>query len=188
MKRRFPFIYLSLVVMSAVIMLQSYFLYAYAMETKQEKQLVLKEQPVASVNAPSFDPYMQIRHIEEQMNRSFADFHSMFASEKFFQEAFKDMSLSPLSDIQENDKSYVVSLNIPGAKEQELNIKGEGNRLHVMAVIEKSSDNNDTKYVRRERYYQRFERVLVLPDDADLSAMKSEYKDGVLNIVVPKKS
>ena len=144
--------------------------------------------PVKSVVHSSADPYVQMKLMQEQMQKSFAHFNSMFADDPFFKNAFSEMGISPMSDIKEDKNSYIVELNIPGAQEKKLDIKTEGNILHVKAVVEKSSENKDETYVQRERYWQKFERVFTLPSDADLAAIKSDYKDGVLKIIVPKKS
>ena len=80
-----------------------------------------------------------------------------------------------------------MEINIPGVEEQKLQIDTKGNMLHVAAVVQKDVENKDKNYMHKERYWQKFERAFRLPDDADLSAMKSDYKDGVLKIVVPKK-
>jgi len=190
------FLYIVLALLSLVVLGQSYFLYdlkaSQGNEPTQKIETTVAKNPVKdeffrNFNATSSDPFEQIQRMQEQMQQSFGHFNSMFADDPFFKEAFNNMSTSPLSDIQESDKSFIVKLNIPGAKENEIKIIGEGNTLTVLATSEEVKDKDNGNYMHKERFTRHFERSFLLPKNADLSAKSSEYKDGVLKITIPKK-
>lgn len=190
MQKKFSFIYAFLAIMVTVILVQSYYLYKLGQDIQESAKstpstLALKsEKAIGGLGA---DPFAQIKIMQEEMLKSFSNFNSMFANDPFFQNAFKDMQVLPMSDIIQTNESYIVKLNIPGAKKQKLNISAEGNTLHVQAEVEKTENKNEENYMQKERYWQKFERKFTLPDDADLEEMTSDYKDGVLKIVIPKK-
>jgi len=183
-------IYASLAVMAAVILFQSYFLYKLGQDiqgsTRDEtNSFVLR--PTTAKGVSNSDPFVQMKVMQEDMLKSFSSFNSMFANDPFFQDAFKDMQVSPKSDIIETKENYIVELNIPGAEKQKLDIRTKGTMLHIQAVVEKHRDKKETNYMHKERYWQKFERTFTLPDDANLDALSNDYKDGVLKIMIPKK-
>ena len=189
-------LYIILALLSVVVLVQSYFLYDLktGLESKPTQKIEhvvakipQKDDFVKNFNATNSDPFEQMQRMQEQMQKSFGEFNSIFADDPFFQEALNNMSTSPLSDIKETDKSYIVKLNIPGANENEIKIIGEGEKLTVLATSEGEKENKEGSYVHKERFARHFERSFNLPANADLSAKSSSYKDGVLRITIPKK-
>ncbi len=189
MKRgSFKLIYALLSLLIVVVAAQSYFIYDL---TKTDQPKVKRELVVddffkhSQVNG--VDPFKEIKKIQEEMQKSFGHFNSVFSNDPFFRNVYKNLSISPLSDIKEDKKSYIIELNIPGADKGQIDIKSEGNTLKIYAKSTEGTDTNDTNYVHRERFTQVFQRSFVLPDDAELDKMKNSYKDGILKIIIPKK-
>jgi len=191
MEKKFNLIYALLSLLVVVVIAQSYMLYGYTKksnEATQQKQVQLNTLPTHSLRASNSDPFEQMRIMQQQMQNSFGHINSLFADDPFFKEAFMGVGISPLSDITEDKSTYRVAIDIPGAKEQKIDIKTEGNNLIVKASAEKKVDTNDTNYIHMERYSQKFERNFSLPNDADLNALTHKYENGVLEITIPKKS
>jgi HSP20 family protein len=192
---KFRLFYGLFALLSIVVMGQSYVIYAMKQDQPAQAQNLTQKTAPKSVtndffnhfNAQSADPFLQMRKMQEEMQKSFGNFNSMFADDPFFKEAFGQMSSSPLSDIKEDKENFIVELNIPGSKESEIKIIGEGNTLTVLANSEVVIDKKEENYIHKERYTQHFERRFILPDNADITHKTSEYKDGVLKITVPKK-
>lgn len=96
-------------------------------------------------------------------------------------------TFNPCFDITENDESFVFKADLPGVKKEELEITTTGNRLQISGKRDTEHETkNDTVYTY-ERQYGSFARSFTLPDGADVDHAKSELKDGVLNLVIPKK-
>lgn len=194
---KFKLFYALLSLLLVVVAAQSYFIYDLKQGLDSKKDL--KEPENIVVTQTVYDdffndfhhngtnPFEQMRLIQEQMQKSFGHFNSMFFNDPFFKEAYEKMSALPLSDIKEDKDNYTIELNIPGVKKQEIEITSEDNYLKVHAYSVKSSDVNDTNYIHKERYTQRFERVFVLPEDADMKNLEDSYDNGILKIVIPKK-
>jgi len=189
MKRdNFKLIYTLLSLLLVVVLAQSYFIYGLTKTdgvTKEQK--VHKDDFFNHPYVKSSDPFEEIKKIQEEMQKSFGHFNSTFSNDPFFEDVYKKLSISPLSDIKGDKNGYTIELNIPGADKQKIDIKTQGNTLSVHAKSTKSTDTNDTNYIHRERYTQVFQRSFTLPEDADLDKIKSGYKNGILKITIPKK-
>jgi HSP20 family protein len=92
-------------------------------------------------------------------------------------------------DVAETDDAVKISADLPGLTEKDidvsvaegvLTIKGEGK-------TETETDEKDKHYHRVERSYGAFERAMSLPNDVDESKIAADFKNGVLEITLPKK-
>jgi len=93
----------------------------------------------------------------------------------------------PSFDVTENNDGFVFKADLPGVNKDELEITTTGNRLQISGKREISHETkNDTVYTF-ERRSGSFKRSFTLPEGADLGHAKSELKDGVLTLIVPKK-
>ncbi len=190
-------LYLLMAVLIVVAVVQSYVIYdmKHVLESKHTTVAPPHIQPMTtspfqgSGASPmsGVDPFAQMKKMQEEMQKHFGTFNSMFSNDPFFQEVFDKMSVSPLADFKEDRSSYVIELDIPGAKEQNIEIKSENNVVKVYANSNRSQDVNGTNYIHKERYIQQFERSFVLPNDADTAKMHNRYENGILTITIPKK-
>jgi HSP20 family protein len=100
--------------------------------------------------------------------------------------AFDRMEWSPSFDVTETKDGYVFRADVPGVKPEELEIKATGNRLQISGKRDSEHEaKTDTLYTY-ERQHGSFTRSFTLPDGADLDHARSELKDGVLTLVIPK--
>jgi HSP20 family protein len=96
------------------------------------------------------------------------------------------MEWSPSFDITESKDSYTFKVDVPGVKKEDLEISAIGNRIQISGKREAAEETRiDTLYTY-ERQFGSFCRSFTLPDGADLDHARSELKDGVLTLVVPK--
>lgn len=93
---------------------------------------------------------------------------------------------SPEMDVMETDKTFEISVSIPGIKKKDVNIEIENNVLSISGEKKQKREENNNRYRRVESRYGRFYRLLPLPDNIDSEKIDAEYKDGLLNITVPK--
>ena len=93
---------------------------------------------------------------------------------------------SPSFDVTENKDSYLFKADVPGVNKDDIEITTSGNRIQIAGKRESSfEEKTDTVYTY-ERQYGSFCRSFTLPDGADVEHAKSELKDGVLTLVIPK--
>ena len=88
-------------------------------------------------------------------------------------------------DIYEKDNKYHIEMDIPGFSKEDIKINLDNNYLTISAEKKVNTEDKDKKYIRRERSYSKFERSFYL-NNADEEKIDAEYKNGILNIIVPK--
>ncbi len=94
---------------------------------------------------------------------------------------------SPDFDICESHDKYVFKADLPGIREQDLEVTVTGNRLTVAGKREMDETKADERYYARERLYGSFTRSFTLPEGIDVDNIRTELREGVLSIEVPKK-
>lgn len=92
----------------------------------------------------------------------------------------------PRFDVRETKESFVLEADLPGVKEEDLEVTLLGRRLTVRGKRERSKEEGETYYTC-ERDYGHFTRSFTLPEGIDADNVKAELKDGVLRIWVGKK-
>lgn len=96
---------------------------------------------------------------------------------------------APAINVKESDKAYTVELAAPGMKKEDFNvhIDDEGN---LVVKLESKQDHKEedknTRYLRREFSYTKFEQTLILPDDVKKDAISAKVENGVLTVELPK--
>ena len=96
---------------------------------------------------------------------------------------------APAINVKESDKAYTVELAAPGMKKEDFNvhINDEGNLIIKMeSKNEKKEEDKNTRYLRREFSYSKFEQTLILPDDVKKEEISAKVENGVLTIELPK--
>ncbi len=98
-------------------------------------------------------------------------------------------STLPAVNIKETADDFQVEVAVPGKKKEDFNIELDQNVLTISS--EQKSENeetsNDGRYTRKEFNYTSFKRAFTLPDSVQQDKIEAEYKEGVLNIKVPKR-
>ena len=94
----------------------------------------------------------------------------------------------PDFEVKENKDGYIFKADLPGVKENDLDISLTGNRLVVSGKREFEKEEENETYFARERSYGTFTRTFTLPEGADVDHAKADLKNGVLTLVVPKKA
>ena len=92
-------------------------------------------------------------------------------------------------NVKESDKAYTVELAAPGMKKEDFNvhINDEGNLVVKMEnKQEKKEEDKNTRYLRREFSYSKFEQTLILPDDVKREDISARVDNGVLTVDLPK--
>ena len=95
----------------------------------------------------------------------------------------------PAVNIKEGDNEYNIEVAAPGMEKDDFKLHLDNNILTISSEKEqRQEDKNDKgEYTRREFSYQSFRRSFMLPDSADSDNINASYKDGILQIDIPKK-
>jgi HSP20 family protein len=108
--------------------------------------------------------------------------------EPAFRRGEEEALFVPRFDVKETKDAYVFKADLPGVREEDVEVSMTGNRLTVTGKRESESKEGDETYYTSERSYGTFTRSFTLPDGVDGEKIRAEMKDGVLAVTVPKKA
>ncbi|MDE3270346.1 MAG: Hsp20/alpha crystallin family protein [Pseudomonadota bacterium] len=121
----------------------------------------------------------------------------MLVPNNFFEKSFFDnwfdhwhgdevTRFMPKAGIAEQEKEFVLNLDLPGFKKDELDVEVKGDQLVVKGERRKSELHKEGGYIREERSFGNFERRFVLPQSVERNKIAVSYVDGVLQVTMPK--
>jgi len=93
---------------------------------------------------------------------------------------------APLVDIVEDDKEYLIKVELPEVQKDDVKVTVESGTLTISGERKAEKEQKGRRFHRVERYYGRFERSFSVPDDAEADDVKAEFKDGVLRVHLAK--
>ena len=96
-------------------------------------------------------------------------------------------AFNPTFDVKETKDSYVFRADLPGVKEDDLDISLTGNRLAITGHRQAENKEEGEQFYAYERSYGSFSRSFTLPEGIDAEHVQADLKDGVLSVVLPKK-
>jgi len=145
------------------------------------------KKPFDTWNDNNWNPFEEMQRMQNEMNKIFGDMRSNFYSSPGLGKMFKSFNFSPTLDMREENDRFIIKVDLPGADESKINVKIDDQQLTVSATTNKSNDEKNTGHTfRSERFMGQFERSVTLPAPVLADKMKTDYKDGVLTITVPK--
>ncbi len=137
---------------------------------------------------PAWNPYEEIQRMQRDMDRIFNHTFRRFGNDPVFQHFFDNSVTVPEIDIQEDDRNYIVIVNLPGSNEENITVHLDGRVLTIEGEQSHSTRNRDAtgNIIFQERRSGAFQRSITLPGPVKQAAMKTDMKNGVLVITLPK--
>ena len=127
------------------------------------------------------DPVSEFDRLRNEINRLF-DFDYDFESSGLF-----DRRVSPAIDVLEQKDDFVVSCDLPGVDEKDLDISIAENVLTIKGEKKEHPEQTKVKVYRRETWHGAFQRTLALPDTINADAIDAKLSDGILRMRLPKR-
>jgi len=131
-----------------------------------------------------WNPLQDLMVLQDRMNRLFEDATQRRTQADAEQDEFEGADWTPASDIYETESGYLIALDLPGINREALEIDIDDNRL----IVKGTRVINESKQHRTERPRGKFLRTFSVPGSVDQGKIGAEYKDGVLQIRLPKRS
>jgi len=117
----------------------------------------------------------------------FSDFDDMFDEFRAPARQQWSGSFAPAMDVSESEDEYHVRADLPGVKKEDLDISIQDGVLTINAETrQEEKQEQKGRVIRQERRYGKFVRAMRLGDTVDVDKIKADYKDGVLDLVLPK--
>jgi HSP20 family protein len=126
-----------------------------------------------------WEPFSDLVSLRDDMDRFFETFFGQHPEDR---EGF----WTPILDIEESNGNIVVKAEIPGMEKDEIKVSVRNNMLSISGERKQEIETKDKTFHRIECSYGKFSRTITLPSEIDADKIKAAYKDGVLNIVLPK--
>jgi HSP20 family protein len=153
------------------------------------------ESPQIAESAPQ--PYSSGIDFDNPWSRIQTDMNRMQAQmDHMFDAAFNDAPMMGHGDwgngsrvsLSEAGDNYVVKAEIPGADKSDINVNLNDRLLSLSAQVHgiRNESSGDSTGFHRETYSSSFQQAMTLPGPVDDSGMKSDFKDGVLTVTIPK--
>ena len=93
---------------------------------------------------------------------------------------------APRVDISETDKEFTIKAEIPEVKKEDVKVTLDNGILSIRGERKQEKEEKGKKYHKIERHYGSFSRSFTLPDNIDVSKVEAVFKDGMLNLRIPK--
>ncbi|MBT8142615.1 MAG: Hsp20/alpha crystallin family protein [Gammaproteobacteria bacterium] len=150
-------------------------------EQEQEKAI----NPVLARNELS--PIMQLHsEIDRMINQVFHDFSMPLATDTGGLLSGASGLFKPSVDIHTKANKYQLLVEIPGVDEDAIELELVNDTLAIKGEKEHSHSQEEADNFIVERTYGSFQRLISLPDDVDKNNIQASFKNGVLNIVLPR--
>ena len=130
-----------------------------------------------------WNPLQDLMVLQDRMNRLFED-ATQRRGDRGTGDDFERADWTPASDIYETEAGYLIAMDLPGINRDALEIDVDDNRL----VVKGTREVTESKQNRTERPRGRFVRSFSVPASVDQGKIGAEYKDGVLQIRLPKRT
>jgi HSP20 family protein len=106
---------------------------------------------------------------------------------RHWRDVLANEAVLPAVDMFERDGNVVVKAEMPGIASDKIEISASGGELRISGERNEEKEVKEENYYRSERSYGRIYRTLALPEGCDGNAAQATVKDGVLEVVIPKK-
>ena len=129
------------------------------------------------------EPFGLLSSFRDEMDRLFDDFFSPWRGRGLLP---RETIWTPQLDVYEDENNIIVNVDVPGMKPEDIDISVSGNALSIRGEKKQEEKKEGKDYYRMERAYGSFSRTVELPSTVDTKKINATYKDGVLEVVLPK--
>jgi HSP20 family protein len=129
-----------------------------------------------------WEPFRNVSDIQGEVNRLFDTFLGRPAAGTMV----NGRPWLPAIDMHETKDDLVLTVDVPGVRDKDVTVSITGDLLSIKGERRAPDDAKDYQYLHVERVYGQFERLVQLPMAVQADKVTATYRDGVLQIVLPK--
>ena len=130
-----------------------------------------------------WNPFQEMERMHKELDRMFNGWRGFVPHPE---EAMTISEWSPAVDIVEDEKEFIVKAELPEVKKDDVKVTIEHDILTIKGERKAEKEEKGKKLHRIERSYGSFLRSFTLPEGTEPARIKSEYKDGLLTVHLPK--
>ncbi|MBD2196569.1 MULTISPECIES: Hsp20/alpha crystallin family protein [Calothrix] len=127
-----------------------------------------------------YNPWQELNSIQRQINSLFAETRvpaTVLA---------KDFMRVPAAELQETEEAVYLKLELPGLEAKDLDIQVTEKAVYVSGERKSETKTEEKGVTKSEFHYGKFQRVIPLPVSVQNTNVTADYKDGILNLTLPK--
>jgi HSP20 family protein len=132
------------------------------------------------MNLMRWDPYREVSSLQDRLNRAFGG-----RTER--DDEMQLAAWAPPVDIAEEKDRILITAELPGFKENEIEIQTENGMLTLRGERKFEKETDGKSYHRVERSYGQFVRSFSLPNNVDREKIQATFRDGLLQVELPKR-
>lgn len=134
-----------------------------------------------------WNSFRELEDMSQRLNRMFErPFPGRLARAGEGKDAMTTFDWAPTVDVIETAEEFQIKAELPEVTKEEVKVSVDAGVLRIEGERKQEKEEKGKKYHRVERSYGSFLRTFALPDNVDESKVKAEFKDGVLNVRLPK--
>ncbi len=134
------------------------------------------------MNIVKWNPFHELEDIQTRLNRFFND----VPSRRLENDGLFFADWAPPVDIQETDQEYLIKAELPEVKKEDVKVEVLDGVLTIEGERTQEKEEKGKKFHKVERSYGKFVRQFSLPMEVEATKVQADYKDGVLNVHLPK--
>ena len=127
-----------------------------------------------------WDPFREMEDVFDRYSRAIG------WPRRGTQEVMATGDWAPRVDIAETDNEFTIKAEIPEVNKEDVKVTVDSGVLTIRGERKQEKEEKGKKFHRVERYYGSFTRSFTLPDNVDESKIEASFKDGMLNLQIPK--
>jgi len=132
-----------------------------------------------------WDPFRELEEVSDRLNRAFAR-SGLRSAPQPGKDAMTVFDWTPSVDIAETPEEFLVKAELPDVKKEDIKISVDDGILRIQGERRQEKEEKGKRWHRVERSYGSFLRTFSLPENIDDTKLSAEFKDGVLNLRLPK--
>ena len=134
------------------------------------------------------NPFEELERLFDRMGRQFDDATQVWESDGPLSRPLGGLAGSPGTavDLVDRETEFVAMVDLPGFEREDIEVEVTDHRLNIAAEREETADEENERYIRRERRRKSTERSIRLPEEIDADGVEARMKNGVLEITLPK--
>lgn len=129
------------------------------------------------------DPFHSLESLGNEMNRFFNSLSRRMGGGR----GLFEREWGPDIDVYDSKDEILVKVDLPGMKKDEIDVSIQGDTLTIKGEKKKESEIKEENFIMAERCCGMFHRTITLPSTIDQEKVSASYKDGVLELKLPKK-
>ncbi|MBU6376145.1 MAG: Hsp20/alpha crystallin family protein [Bdellovibrionales bacterium] len=131
-------------------------------------------------------PFRDLNRLQRQIDRIFDEFSTSWNEELMAPSWGHEVAFRPACEVQETDSHYLLSLDLPGVKKEDIKVELLGSELVVSGQRKEEHEAKTATSYQMERSYGSFSRAFTVPQGTKPEQVETDYQNGVLRIAVPK--